>query len=240
MRIYTIAALLPAFLLLKYIYKQDEIEKEPPELLARLLLLGGGGSVLASLALESVLGDVLNRLLNPLFDYYAYHFLLAFVCVACVEEGSKWFFLKRISWNSPHFDFLFDAVVYSAFVSLGFAAIENLKYVFSYGLATALARAITAVPAHLCFSILMGVFYGRARNCFIHGDSVGERKNQWLAFLIPTLVHGFYDFCLMLDSTAASWVFLIFTVLMFLLVYRLLHAAARSDRPIYESSSDRC
>lgn len=234
MRIYTLAALLPALLLLGYIYKQDQIEKEPPELLARLLLLGGGGSVIASLVLERVLGNLLNTFYNPIFDYYIYHFLLAFVCVACVEEGSKLFFLKRISWTSPHFDFLFDAVVYSAFVSLGFAAIENVKYVFSYGLATALGRAITAVPAHLCFSILMGVFYGRARDCFIHGNQAGKQKNLFLAFLVPTLVHGFYDYCLMLDSTLSYWVFLIFTGLMFLLVYRLLHAAAASDRPIYQ------
>lgn len=234
MRIYTIAALLPAVLLIAYIYKQDQIEKEPPELLARLLLLGGGGAVVVSLVLEPILSKLLAAFYNPIFDYYIYHFLLAFVCVACVEEGSKLFFLKQISWTSPHFDFLFDAVVYSAFVSLGFAAIENVKYVFAYGLVTALARAFTAVPAHLCFSILMGVFYGRARDCFIHGNQNGKQKNLLLAFLVPTLVHGVYDYCLMLDSTISYWVFLIFTGLMFLLVYRLLHAAARSDRPIYE------
>ncbi len=233
MRLLTLAALLPALLLMSYIYKQDEIEKEPPALLARLFLLGGGGAVAASIVLEGVLAHLLDLLYHPLFDHYLYHFLLAFVVVACVEEGTKLFLLRRISWNSPHFDFLFDAVVYAAFVSLGFAAIENVKYVFSYGLATALGRAVTAVPAHLCFSILMGVFYGRARDCFIHGERSRSRKNQWLAFLVPVAAHGIYDYCLMLDSTLSWIVFLVFTSLMFLLVYRLLHAAARCDRPLY-------
>ena len=36
--IYVLAAVLPAFFLMKYIYKQDTIEKEPPTLLGSLVL----------------------------------------------------------------------------------------------------------------------------------------------------------------------------------------------------------
>ena len=38
--VYVLAAVLPAFFLMKYIYKQDTIEKEPPFLLLSLILRG--------------------------------------------------------------------------------------------------------------------------------------------------------------------------------------------------------
>lgn len=54
-------------------------------------------------------------------------FVLAFLVVAAVEEGTKMCFLKLRTWNDWNFSHLFDGVVYSAFVSLGFAAFENIK-----------------------------------------------------------------------------------------------------------------
>ncbi|MBQ2178443.1 MAG: hypothetical protein II451_04885, partial [Oscillospiraceae bacterium] len=38
--IHIVAAVLPAFLLLRYIYRHDTVEKEPPRLLGLLLLMG--------------------------------------------------------------------------------------------------------------------------------------------------------------------------------------------------------
>ena len=48
-------------------------------------------------------------------------------------------------------------------VALGFAAFENVKYVYSYGFATGLVRAVTAVPGHAIFGVFMGYFYGYAK-----------------------------------------------------------------------------
>ena len=53
MAFYAAAALLPAIVLLRYIYRHDHIEKEPPALLIRLLL-GGVLSAFAAILLETV------------------------------------------------------------------------------------------------------------------------------------------------------------------------------------------
>jgi hypothetical protein len=45
-----------------------------------------------------------------------------------------------------YFSQKFDGIVYAVFVSMGFAAIENIMYVFDYGYQTGLVRAFTAVP----------------------------------------------------------------------------------------------
>ena len=62
--IYTAAALIPAIVLLVYIYRHDKIEKEPPSLLALLLIVGGGASVVLSLIGENVLQGVLDFAVN--------------------------------------------------------------------------------------------------------------------------------------------------------------------------------
>lgn len=227
--VYVAAALIPAIVLLCYVYRHDKIEKEPPKLLA-LMLAGGVLATLVSLVLETVGQTILNR-----FFYYAtplYYILLAFIVVACVEEGSKLLFLKLFSWKNPNFNYVFDAVVYAVFVSLGFAAFENVKYVFSYGLTTAAVRAVTAVPGHLSFSVFMGVFYGRAKLCEVYGDRSGRAKNLALSYLVPVFFHGFYDSCAMIGGGVATLIFLVFVILMYIIVFRLLRAASRYDRPL--------
>lgn len=227
--VYVVAALVPAVVLLFYVYRHDKIEKEPPKLLA-LMLLGGVLATLFSLVLETVGQGILNQ-----FFFYAtplYYILLAFIVVACVEEGGKLLFLKLFSWKKPDFNYVFDAVVYAVFVSLGFAAFENVKYVFSYGLVTAALRAVTAVPGHLSFSVFMGIFYGRAKLCEVYGDRSGKAKNLALSYFVPVFFHGFYDACAMIGGTVATLVFLAFVVVMYIIVFRLLRAASRYDRPL--------
>jgi RsiW-degrading membrane proteinase PrsW (M82 family) len=51
--IYILAAVLPAAFLMRYIYFEDTIEKEPRELLVRLVLLGVAAA-LVSIFLESL------------------------------------------------------------------------------------------------------------------------------------------------------------------------------------------
>ena len=117
--IYVLAAVLPAFFLLRYIYRQDTIEKEPGYLLWQLLL-GGVLAALASIVLETLGSAVLNNTVDR--SDPRYYVIMAFLVVAAVEEGTKLFFLKRRSWQDPNFNYMFDGLVYSVFVSLGFAA----------------------------------------------------------------------------------------------------------------------
>ena len=137
--IYVLAAVLPAVFLMRYVYRKDTVEKEPPALLASLALMGVFAA-LAAMVLERIGGSILNRLVSPSSRWYV--ILLAFLVVGAAEEGCKLFFLKRRSWWDPNFNYRFDGVVYAVFVSLGFAAFENVLYVFRYGLSVVLPRAL--------------------------------------------------------------------------------------------------
>lgn len=227
--IYVLAAVLPAIFLMRYVYRQDQIEPEPVGLLASLVWKGVLAA-LAAIVLEFIGQTVLQGLVsedNPNYVYY-----LAFLVVAAVEEGTKLFFLYRRTWKEPDFNYRFDAIVYAVFVSLGFAAFENVKYVFSYGLSVALPRAILAVPGHMGFAVFMGIFYGRAKRCADWGNRFGCKVNLILSYLFPVALHGVYDSCCMTGTNRSTLVFVIFVLVMYLLVFRLIRHESRTDTPI--------
>ena len=229
MAVYVLAAILPAIFLMRYVYKQDKIEREPTHLLVSLI----GKGILAALAaivLEMLGQSVLNALVDPENPIYVY--LMAFLVVAAVEEGTKFFFLYRRTWREPNFNYRFDAILYAVFVSLGFAAFENVKYVFSYGLSVALPRAILAVPGHMGFAVFMGIFYGRAKGCHDWGNGFGCKCNLILGYLFPVFLHGVYDTCCMLGTSRSTLVFVCFVLVMYLIVYRLIRRESRTDGPV--------
>ena len=229
MAVYVLAAVLPAIFLMGYVYRQDRIEKEPAWLLVSLI----GRGVLAALAaigLEMIGQSVLNAMVEP--ENPKYVFCMAFLVVAVAEEGAKLFFLYRRTWRDPNFNYRFDAILYAVFVSLGFAAFENIKYVFSYGLSVALPRAILAVPGHMGFAVFMGIFYGRARRCANWGNRFGCTVNMVLSYLFPVLLHGVYDSCCMTGTNQSTAVFVAFVIVMYLIVYLLIRRESRTDAPV--------
>ena len=224
--IYLAAAVLPAIILMVYVYRQDQRDLEPMGLLGSCLMMGVAAA-LASIALEAagMYGLQMAQVdqTTPLGIM-----ILAFGVVALVEEGTKLFFLYLKTWKHPAFDYKFDGIIYSVFVSLGFAAFENIKYVFSYGLAVALPRAILAIPGHMTFAVVMGVFYGRAKYLENHGKP-GKWLYIFLGWFFAVLLHGFYDTCAMLGTAESSMVFSVFIIFMYLLVFGLIKRESRQD-----------
>ena len=113
-----VAAIVPAIYLLIKVYRSDRLEKESPQLLRRLVFAGIFSTQIA-IVLERLTSNLLTYFVSP--DTIIYRVILYFVIVALSEEGSKYFMLKRTSWNSYEFNCIFDGIVYATFASLGFA-----------------------------------------------------------------------------------------------------------------------
>lgn len=223
------AAVIPAVALLYYVYRADTVEKEPPLLLVRLALLG-----ILSTAAAKLLEYAGVFILNAVFrrESFLYLALLYFGVVGFAEEGSKYALLKRATWNSPHFNCRFDGVVYSVFVSLGFALWENIGYVLANGFGTALIRALTAVPGHACFGVFMGCWYSQARWLENRGDAAAAHSMRVLTVVLPALLHGAYDFLASATPRISPWYFVLFVVAMFLVTVRLVYRLSRNDEYI--------
>ena len=223
------AAVIPAVWLLILIYKADRLEKEPAALLGLLILHGIVATALAAYA-ERIGYAVLSALMDE--ESLPYQVISNFLLVAVAEEGFKYLLLKRRTWNSPHFNCQFDAVVYAVFVSLGFALWENISYVALYGMDVALIRAVTAIPGHASFGVFMGAWYGLAKAHDRRGHEEYSRVCRWIALLCPALLHGLYDFIATLENANAVWYFVAFIAVMFVIAYGMVRKLSRQDRYI--------
>lgn len=187
-------ALIPVIGLLIFIYFNDKKEKEPIWLL--LLLFGvGAASVASAIVLELIGGLILGAVFPT--DSVIKGTLDAMLIVAPAEELGKFIVLRSITWKNKHFNYSYDAIVYAVFVSLGFAALENITYVFGSGVGTAFLRMFTAVPGHACFGVFMGFFYSKAKYASLTNKKGACTGFTALAILLPIIIHGIYDAILM-------------------------------------------
>ncbi len=220
------AAVIPAVLLLSYVYKLDRLEAEPKPLLWSLVIRGILATFAAIVAEE--VGTLICGLLFP-EGSVLYNLFMYFIVVACAEEGFKYLFLKRQTWNDPNFNCRFDGMVYAIFVSLGFALWENIGYVLMYGFSTAIVRAITAIPGHACFGVFMGAWYGLAKVHSSRGNEQLSSVCRKLAFFFPVLIHGAYEFIATMGSDSGTFLFFAFIGIMFLAAYKVINNNAKSD-----------
>ena len=132
-------------------------------------------------------------------------FYEAFVVYGFTEELFKYAAILLLIWKNKNFNEPFDGIVYATFVSLGFAGIENILYVQEYGAGVGLARAFLSVPGHALWGILMGYQLGLAK--FVPEE---RKKRLLLAFFIPFICHGIFDY-LVIDLSV--WKILIFVPL---------------------------
>ena len=221
------AAVIPAIVLLRFVYKEDRLDKESPGLLLSLVIFGIL-STFAAIVTEQI-GEAILGILLPQSST-AYNVLLYFVVVALSEEGFKYLLLKKRTWYSSEFNCQFDGVVYAVFVALGFALWENISYVLMYGLGTAAIRAVTAVPGHACFGVFMGVWYGLAKRLHGQGKDRASKLCRVLALLLPAFLHGCYDYIATIESVHYGWLFAAFVAVLFTIAFILIKRQSRHDR----------
>jgi len=180
-------AIIPGLVISYYIYHIDKYEREAFTPLAICFLLGilvTFPALWAQEYLDSIGFDEIGSLLQT--------FVYALIGVALVEEVGKFICLTAYPYHRPFFNEPLDGIVYSVMIGMGFATFENILYAQSYGVETILVRAITAVPAHGAFGVIMGYFVGLAK--------FDTERKYWLLFqglLFAVSLHAIYDFFLL-------------------------------------------
>ncbi|MDY0780040.1 PrsW family intramembrane metalloprotease [Tenacibaculum sp. IB213877] len=183
-------AIAPVIAIILYIYVKDTYEKEPVILLFKNFVYGATASVF----ITTILGGALSKIFVVTDSSNIIQTLIkAFIVVGLVEELSKYFVVRYYSQSHKEFNEPFDGIVYAVMVSMGFATIENILYVYKFGAQTGIIRAFTAVPAHATFAILMGYYMGKAK------FSIHRKKLNILGLLAATFFHGTYDFFLFIN-----------------------------------------
>ena len=228
MEILLAAAILPAIILMVYVYKKDTVEKEPPRLILRLFVLGMIAGPIAAVV-ENLAFNFFEAIFEPgtlllILEY--------FIGVAAVEEGFKYLFLNTIRKN-PEFNYVFDGIVYAVAVALGFAALENVFYVFDGGLEVAAMRAVFSVPGHCADGVVMGCFFGLAKRQEMHGGKASAKLCYLLAFVLPVIEHGFYDTALSTENEFMAVAAMAFQLAFILFAGLLVSRISKTDSPIH-------
>ena len=178
--------ILPSILIISYFVYSDKF-KEPRGEIIKIFIYG---------ILITIPAYFLNTYLNA-FWYANFQvsqeIISSFLTAAPVEEGLKlsihyFYVYKMKDFNEP-----IDGIVYGVTVSLGFATLENIYYVYlladyfdTSSMALAIARSFSAVPAHAVFGVFMGYF-------FMKYSFIKKGDNLIFAFLIPFVLHGCYN-----------------------------------------------
>jgi protease PrsW len=154
-------------------------------------------------------------IIDPLLSaegLYAQALSQAFLLAAIPEEGFKLLAVMCIYARHSDVKRPYDIVQLSIAVAVGFSAIENVFYIFGakeWGVTAAL-RSMTAVPAHAFFGAVMGTMVARAR--------FGGSFMYWpLAFVVPAMMHGAYNFVLFLEAGSTEtlvWVVPAFVIIL--------------------------
>lgn len=250
------AAIFPAVALCIYVFKKDRVEREPIGLLIALLF---AGCIICVPVVQ--LGGLLDKLIKAVFIPFTtevdgqlllgpwlftlYTAVDNFIGVALVEEGFKFLAMFLITQKNKNFNSLFDGIVYAVFVSLGFAGLENILYVFQYGWMTAVMRAVLSVPGHMFFGVLMGYYYSiwhiyektreleRSMKCAgLIDASIPEYSGTHVlvrSLLFPVLAHGLYDFCCSMDSGLCTLVFYAFVAFLYYYCFKRIREASKFD-----------
>ena len=228
-----VISVLPAIALMVFIYTHDKTEKEPLGLLIKLAVAGAVSTFPIAIA-EFIADDALLSTLPE--TSLAYVVISNFIGVALVEEAGKLITTKLVSWKNRAFNYTFDGVVYAVFVSLGFALLENVMYVFTNetfaeALSVGISRALLSIPLHCFCGVFMGIFYAEAKKQSLLGNQAQKKKCLFYALAVPTVLHGFYDFCLSVDFVFIDTLFIAFVIAMYVVSFRYVKKAWQNDQP---------
>lgn len=217
------AAILPAIVLIVHIYNRDKWQKEPPRQLFKAFVYGVGSAMIVLLLpafglVSSTPGTDISAQIGN-----------AFRTAAIPEEMAKLFMLWLFLRKCKEFDEHMDAVVYAVCVGMGFAATENILYLFSnlnHWLSTGIMRALISVPAHYFFAIIMGYYYSLAH------FRIGKSKtiDALSALLIPIIAHGIFDALLFVSAMNESLAGVLTIVFIIGFFFLRKYASSRIDR----------
>ena len=205
-------SILPAILILFFVYKRDKFP-EPPRVVFITLLLGFGITLPISLLIPIAEGFIEN--IN--WGIESKIFFQAFFRAAFLEETMKFLVLVIYCLHLDKFDEPMDALVYGVAVSLGFAAYENWQYVMNaysvqgveFAKDVISIRSYTAVPLHALCGVFMGFFLMDAAFEREH-----KRLNLFLSLFFPVCLHGLYDYILMSENFTIQfmWIYILLGV----------------------------
>lgn len=198
--IYIFFGVLPSLIWLSY-YLRKDVHPEPNKVVIRIFLWGA----LITIPVFFVQIGLMYLLSKISVGPLVYNLIYWFLIIAMSEELFKYFVIREKIINNSVMDEPVDVMLYMVIAALGFAALENILYLFGPigGLSfndliarTLLLSFVRFVGATFLHTLCSGVI-GYSLAISFH-DSVRRRTEIFLGIVIAILLHGFYDFSIIM------------------------------------------
>lgn len=197
--IYIVFGILPSLTWLSY-YLRKDVHPEPKKTILRIFFWG----VLITLPVFFVQLGLASLLTKANLSNLVTSLLYWFIVISFSEEFFKYLVVKFKIIGSPDLDEPLDIMLYMVVAALGFAALENILYLFTpvgdmsfnqlidRTLIITFIRFIGATFLHTLCSAVIG---------YALAISFCDVKRKYLSFgtglFMATLLHGLYDFSIM-------------------------------------------
>lgn len=194
--LFFILGILPSIIWLLFFLREDA-HPESNRMIIKVFSYGIIAAFLAALS-EAIFESGFLKLSSKIFfPSVIILFLNVFVGVSLIEEFFKYLVVRTKAISDPEFDEPLDAMLYMIIAGLGFAAVENVLYLFTSGpsfdiletLTLTLFRFLGATFLHALCSGTLGFFLAL---------SFFETKNKFklviFGLVIATSLHGIYNF----------------------------------------------
>ena len=182
-----LVALIPAVFYILYVDMFDSHKPEPRRLLFVAALVGAVVALAVTYSGLPIFPEGLQiKEAHPFVESLTIGFLRLAIPIEVILCAALFAFLSL----NKYYDEYLDGIVYAVCVDLGFAAVENVSYVFGAQAdwaSTAISRALLAVPGHYAFAVLMGYFYS------VYHFVDDSPKTAVCILLVPVVAHGIYD-----------------------------------------------
>jgi RsiW-degrading membrane proteinase PrsW (M82 family) len=212
--IIVLAALAPCAFWLWMIYLWDKCKPTQKSLLIRTFFFGVGIAIPVAVIESLLYPNSVQGNLPVATAAYA-----AFIVAGVVEESGKFVVVRLGAYKSKHFDQPEDGLMYASAAALGFAAIENVVYVISFGLSVLLARGLISNLAHVLFSAMWGYPLALTKLSIIKNKYI-----TWGGLAAAMVAHGLFDFLFFTSTVLTYLVIPLFIGMVVLFVIMMRHA----------------
>jgi len=217
--------ILPSLLIVTFFVMSDRFREPNKEIIK--VFFYGIVLIFPAFYLNTALSEIFaSRSINE-------NLISSFLTAAPVEEMLKFCVLYSLVYKMKDFNEPVDGIVYGVIVSLGFATLENIYYVYflsdyfdSSARTLAIVRSFTAVPAHGVFGAAMGYF-------FMKYSFIKKQNNLFLCILVPFLLHGFYNFFAK-DYFIISFLLIVISWVVVLRMFARLKKSQKTKKREYE------
>lgn len=218
--LYILFGIIPSLTWLFY-YLQKDLHPEPKKTIIKIFFYGVLITIPVFL-LQVVLSALLAQL-NTLgiFDGYPIiaEIIKWFVVIAFTEELLKYVVVKLAILNNGELDEPLDIMLYMVVSALGFAALENVLYLFSpidnLPLGAVIKTAATVTFIRFVGATFLHTLCSGLLGYFMALGSLRPIKKNFLfmhGLLLATLLHGLYNFSIMSVSAPLNLLIPLFVV----------------------------